>query len=138
MVAQPALAYLMIFRSGPAQLEIFVGLFFSETCQRVLYYMPSFPSEMIGEKLGQAETFLSQMGFLMDNVHFTSATQEEKNELLRTLPFLYPTIEQYQQALRPEELDAQKIKTEVVMKRDVEEDSQRVFLERYLSIVSML
>jgi hypothetical protein len=138
LVAQTANASLMVVKSSAKGMEIFVGLFFPDQDQRVLYHMPVFSSELIEEKLSLGEAFLGQMGFLMDNMHFQSASVPEKKELIRTLPFFYSSIEAYYQALDPNEIEAKKGKTEIQHKKDAVADHQIVFLEHYLAIMSML
>ncbi|MBN8555714.1 MAG: hypothetical protein J0L93_09735 [Deltaproteobacteria bacterium] len=138
MVAQSASAFLMVCRNSPTVIEIFIGLYFSEANQRVLYHSTPFPAEVVEEKIAEAEAFVGEMGFLMDNLHFSTANATERNDILRRIPFFYSDFELYLQALSESEIEARNAKAEAITHRGAQVDFQRVFLEKYVQMVSML
>jgi hypothetical protein len=129
-----AKAHLMVVQPKARFFEIVIGLFFRESGRRVLYKREPFPCEALEPKLSDAQAFVEQMGFIMDNVNFERSSGEDKQNLLRTVPFLYQDIDHYYQALNPTELKYLKAKAE----NSSPVDNQKLFLEQYLRIVSML
>lgn len=131
---QVAKAHLLVTQSKPRIFDISIGLFFPETSKRVLYKMPSFQVELLNEKLGEAEAYAEQMGFIMDNTKFERSSAGDKENLLRTVPFVYQDVRHFYQALSQTELKFLKAKSE----NSSSVDNQKLFLEQYLRIVSML
>lgn len=138
MTALSATAYIFVFRNSTSESEIRVGLHFTENDQQVVYEMPMFQPELINEKMGEAESFVSEMGFLMDNTHYSSASPDEKKEILRKIPFFYKEIGLYKQSLTDSEIEAKKVKAEVGAQKDSMADQQRIFIEQYVTLLSML
>ncbi len=135
--ATPARGYMMVFKAQK-KIQIFVGLYFPQTKERMLFESKAFPAEQLHDNLSQGETFLSDMGFLVDNTHFFSANSDQKNEMMRTLPFLYREMDLYLQALTSSEMQASSRKVEAAQSRDRHVELQRTFLEQYLTLISML
>lgn len=131
---QMAKAHLLVTQSKPRVFDITIGLFFPETSRRVLYKISSFQVDLLGEKISEAEGFAEQMGFIMDNTNLERSSATEKENLLRTVPFLYQDIQHYYQALSQTELNFLKSRSENPMQLD----NQKLFLEQYLRIVGML
>ena len=143
--AQAAEGYLMVFQIEK-QMSIYVGLYFRESSQRILYYSGLFSPDVLEEKLSSAESFVGEMGFMMDNVHLASATDMERADLIRTVPFFYKDMDLYFKALRTSEIEVKKAKEKSVeigkgegtASRDAQAELQKVFLEQYVTMVSML
>jgi hypothetical protein len=87
--------------------------------------------------LAAAQAFVDQMGFIMDNSNIETALGEGKSNLLRAVPFFYESIELFHKALNSTEIKFRKWKTEASTD-EAPVDNQKVFLEQYLKIVSML
>jgi hypothetical protein len=138
LVSQSAQATILVLRNSPTIIEIFVGLFFPDSNNRILYKSGPFQAEIVEEKIAEAEGFVGEMGFLMDNLHYSSSSQPERNEILRRIPFFYKEMDLYFQALSSSEIEVRKTKIEAVAQRDAQIDNHRLFLEKYVQIVSML
>lgn len=138
LVAQPATAHLLVFQTSPAEIVIFIGLFFPESQQRVIYRMDAFSPEFLAENLAQAEAFVGEMGFMMDNLRLSSATEAERIETIRLVPFFYQDIELFFKALSTSEIQIRKAKVETAVYREQQADQQRVLLENYVRLLGML
>lgn len=138
MVSQPASSFIFVFRNSPNEFEVSVGLHFSESGQRVLYKTPGFAPETVNEKVSEAEGFVGEMGFLMDNIRLGTLSSEERSEILRKIPFFYKEMTLYQDSLSTREAEAIKVKAETSGQRDAHSEMQKLFFEQYLSLVSML
>lgn len=137
-VSQAANAYIFVFRNPSAQFEIAIGLHFADSGQRVLYTVPSFASEAVNDKVLEAEAFVGEMGFLMDNIRLSSLAAEEKSELLRKIPFFYKDMSLYQESLSTSEVEAMKAKVGGMGQKDAHSEMQKLFLDQYVNLVSML
>lgn len=136
--AQASHAYLMVLQSDPHSMMIYIGLFFPEESHRVLYGAKPFaPEELVG-RLAAAESFVAEMGFLMDNTHLSKASAEERAEILRTVPFFYKQLALYYDALSTSEIETKKALQQGHTSRDQQADLQRAFWERYVQLLSML
>src|SRR5262245_44198660 len=64
----PARASILVCQSRTSLLEIFIGLFFPQSGERVLYSAFPFPPEQMNDRTSEAEAFVSQMGFMMEDL----------------------------------------------------------------------
>lgn len=138
MVSQPASAMIFVFKNSNSQFEVAVGLHFVDSGQRVLYRVPPFAAEIINEKVAEAEAFVSEMGFLMDNLRFASLSSAERSEIQRKIPFFYREMSLYQEALTSSEREALKAKAETAGHKDAQAEISKHFYDQYLQLMSML
>jgi len=136
--AQQAESYLMVFNNIQKQMLIYVGLYFAQSNKRILYKVGPFNAEDLENQMSEAETFTSQMGFLMTNLHFNSANNEERQEFLRINPFFYPDIDVYYQALSISEIEVKRSHSESTARKDAEADLHQLFFQQYVTILSLL
>lgn len=136
--AQQAEAYLMIFQTAARQLVMYVGLFFAQSNKRVLYKVGPFNPENLETQMSESEVFTSQMGFLMTNLHFNSATADEKQEFIRTNPFFYADIDLYYQSLSISEIEVKRSQGESTARKEAEADIHQLFFQQYVTILSLL
>ncbi|MDB5038908.1 MAG: hypothetical protein JWQ35_2436 [Bacteriovoracaceae bacterium] len=134
---QTATATLLVMQDLQKSIEIFIGLFFPDSGKRILYKAPIFQIELLSDRITQAQAFVEQMGFLMDNKNFDKARPEEKKTLIRTIPFFYEDIELFYKALSATEVNFRQRNTESAT-HEASVDIETVFLEQYLRIASML
>lgn len=135
--AGPASAHTMVFQEGGA-LHVFVGLFFPEANQRVLYRLDSDLAERVPEALAACEAFTGEMGFLMTNTKFRDVAPEQRAEFVRTNPFFYQDLNHFFQALSATEIEVKRQKAELSAARDVEAEFQQTFVQAYVRLIAML
>lgn len=138
LTAQVASAYIFVFRNSPKEVEIMVGLHFTESGQRVLYKVPPFAPENTNEKVLDAEAFVGEMGFMMDNVRLSSLGPDERSELLRKIPFFYKDMRLFRESFTESELETQRAKAEATGQKDAQVEMHRLFYEQYITLLSML
>ncbi|HYX91162.1 MAG TPA: social motility and stimulation tgl protein [Myxococcaceae bacterium] len=85
--AGPAQAFIVGLRRATG-VGVFVYLYLSGT-QECAVYVPDghgVPGEDFSAEESDALAFVESMGFIMDNLNFTTLPQEEQDRLLRTVP----------------------------------------------------
>jgi len=135
---QQAEAYMMVLMLTNRKMAIYVGLFFAQSNKRVLYMEGPFSNEALEAHMTEAESFTSEMGFLMTNLNFQSASPEEREEIIRTNPFFYRDVDLYYQSLSISEIEVKRSLGETTARKDAEADLHQIFLQQYVTILSML
>lgn len=135
---QQAEAYTMVFMTLSRQMMVYVGLFFAQSNKRVLYCQGPFTPEVLESQMVDAESFTSEMGFLMTNLNYQSSSQEEKQEIVRTIPFFYRDVDLYYQSLSISEIEVKRAQGETTARKDAEADVQQQFFQQYVTMISML
>jgi len=138
MPPEPAEAYFLLCETRGEKLFLYVGLWFEASKHRILYTSSELASEDAAEALVQAEAFAGEMGFLMDDLRFSLASESEKAGILRTVPFFYEDHETYLKALTPEEREAMDTQTLKTATRETKAEKYSHFLEQYVTLLSML
>jgi hypothetical protein len=136
--AESAEAFTMVCELKPNQMAVYVGLFFPKMDRRILYRSPIFNPEALSTQIADAESFTTQMGFLMTNLNFGMASDEEKADLTRMNPFFYRETQLYYESLSVSEIEAKKSASETVARKDLEADLHQLFFQQYVTLVSML
>lgn len=136
--AEPATCYFIISEITGERLYLYVGLHFFSSGYRVLYRTPAFLPEEIPEKLAHAEAFAGEMGFMMDDLHYSAANELERTEMLRTIVFFYRDTQTYMQALSSSEKEAKKTSAQTSVTKETRAEQYSYFLEQYVTILSML
>jgi len=129
---------ILVIEERPGEVTVFIGLLFLRTKERLLYTSEAFNSELLADRLSEAETFAHEMGFMMDNTNIATASKERREELIRKTPFFYDDFNQYFQALSESEIQAKKSTLDTTAVRGASGDLQRIFLEQYVKMLSML
>jgi len=135
---EQAECYTFVVQDLRLQLSIFIGLFFPVSQKRVLYKLGPFNAEVLNTEMSETESFSSQMGFLMTNMQFGSASPDEKKEMLRTCPFFYVNVESYYQSLSVSEIEVKRSTAESGARKEADADQQAHFYDQYVTILSML
>lgn len=134
---EAAKAFLMTLQSETHLALHVVGLYFPDTGKQVLYASEPFQVELFSESFDEAQAFAEQMGFLLDNMKYETLNPQEKEHLVRGVPFFYESHELYLKSLGQTEIQRRRGRSEE-FKRDQSLDTSKVFLEQYLRILSML
>lgn len=92
-------AYFIVFDQGEDRLRLYIGFLFLESKSRMLYRSQVFSSEESAEVMVQAESFVGEMGFMMDDLHYGQASEEEKREIRERIPLFYEFLEDYEQQI---------------------------------------
>lgn len=137
VAAEPATCFFILMEAGEERLLLYVGLHFFSSSHRVLYRTSAFLPEEVPEKLEQAEAFAGEMGFMMDDLHFSAGNELERTEMLRTIIFFYRDTQTYMQSLSTTEREAKKTFTQTVT-RETRAEQYSYFLEQYVTILTML
>lgn len=135
---EPATCFFILVETQGDQLFLFVGLHFFSSGHRILYRTPSFLPEEAPERLAHAEAFAGEMGFMMDDLHFSAANAAEKSEMLRTIVFFYKDNQTFLQALSSSEREVKQTQAAGNLTRETKAEQYSYFLEQYVTILSML
>lgn len=138
MSAEPAQGYVFACQDSSQRVILYVGLFFPQSDHRILYTLPPVDVGRLQEAISQAESFANEMGFMLDNSRLSSISTADRNDLIRTIPFFYRDLPLYYAALTDSEIEFKKSKVETSQARDAQVDAQRLFIDRYVELVSML
>lgn len=135
-----ARAFVLAAQSRPNSLEVFIGLYFPESRERVLSVSEPFAPERVREQIGEAEAYLGQMGFIIESVDYENASRDQRKEIMHGIPFLYEDLTHFLQSKVEEtRLGIQKKAVESSSNLgEAQVDSTSAFLEQYLRIASML
>lgn len=128
----------IVTEEGEEQLRLFIGLSFSPSEHRILYCSEAFLPEDSPEVLAQAEAFAGEMGFMMDDLRYGSATDRDREDMLRRIPFFYANQETYLQALSESEREAKLNHTQMTATKESAAEKYNFFLQQYVTILSML
>ena len=129
-------AYILIFQEKPDVSSIYVGVFFTESLERILYRMNSFASNVVNERLEKAENFAEKMGFDMDPVKIEM--DEAGRPIGLNLPFFHQDVEAFKQAAQDSKNQEKIAHVEDSSGIGSDSDFQGVFLKQYITILSML
>lgn len=135
---EPALAHFIMAEAGEEQLYLFIGLFFLNSDERVVFQDGPFSPEDSPEKLAEAEAFAGEMGFMMDDLYFSSASEPERAELQRKVPFFYKNLQAYLDSLSATEQEVKATTTQLSLDKDTTAQKYSYFLEQYVTMLSML
>src|SRR4051812_11628615 len=69
--ARKSTSTVLVLQNQTKELEIFIGLFFPESGERVLYHSTPFHLELLSERLSEAQGFSEQMGFILEDKNFS-------------------------------------------------------------------
>jgi hypothetical protein len=136
--AELSQAYFVISENHQQKVSLAVGLCFLQSSHRILYEVAGFTAEEIPERLVQAEAFVGEMGFMMDDLHFQDSRPEEQKDILRTLPFVYRDQETFLQALSGAERASKNLVVGATSMKATGSQKYSFFLEHYVRMLSML
>ncbi len=135
---QAAEAYMMVLQASSTKATVYIGLYFNDDEQRVLYSSGLFSMDQLEHQISQAESFLGEMGFMMDNLYYSKASSAERTDLIRPVPFFYKDKELYYQALSQSEIEVKRSSRGAPVVEAVGDSHQRGFWEQYAKMLSML
>jgi len=136
--AEPSQAFFIVSEAATEKIRLFVGLCFLNSSHRILYGTTDFVAEDTPERLAQAEAFVGEMGFLMDDLHFRDSSEQEQKDMLRTTPFFYQDHATFMQALSGQEKQAKGAASSTTSARATGSQKYSFFLEHYVRLLSML
>lgn len=138
--SEPSKAYCALLQEKSSDhYQIFLGLFFVESQKRRLFSLAqNFPAAKAPESLANAETFAGDMGFLLEDMHYSSGSDFDREELIRLCPFFHPSVEDYVQALSEKERSQLSQNFESTQIRTQGLQKYQFFQEQYARILSML
>lgn len=138
VAAEPATCHFILVEAPNDSIQLFVGLHFFSSKYRVLYSTRAFLPEEMPEKIALAEAFAGEMGFMMDDLHYASAGDADRTEMLRTLVFFYRDSQTYLQALSTDEKQVKQSQAQTSVTKETRAEQYSYFLEQYVTILSML
>ncbi|TVQ79880.1 MAG: hypothetical protein EA369_03780 [Bradymonadales bacterium] len=135
--AETAQAYFILSLGQGEKLHLYIGLCFLDSSHRILYKSEAFSDEEMVNCLVEAESFVGEMGFMMDDLHFQDGSEAERREMKRTNPFFYREHSQFLEALTRQE-KAEKVSKAPLTQRQTGSQKYSFFLEHYVRMLSML
>lgn len=135
---EPASASLIATEAGDKKVHLFIGLFFYKSQKRILYQTQAVESIDLAEMIVQAESFAGEMGFLLDDLRYGSASEAEKREMFRTTPFFYRDLEGFNKALSEDERQSQTLTGQIFSPQETKNKAHQEFIADYLQLLSMI
>jgi len=116
----------------------FVGLYFPNESSRILYEMEVSVRQPRPDVLQEIDSFINELGFLMTDSKLSELNPQAQQQTLRLSPFVYKDIGLYVQGLSQSEVRFKREQMQGAVKKEVEFDSQKQFIDQYVTILSML
>lgn len=135
---EAATAHLAAVLGPEKKAQIFVGLFFPLSKERMVYETEAFLPAKLKEFMEEAESFVTEMGFMLDNTNYSTSKDAEKAEIRRSVPLFYEDMDSYMKSLSKNEIQAQQAQAEGRLTRTESAEFEVNFLEQYVKILSML
>jgi len=130
-----ALASFVLVEEDEEKLKLYIGIHFRESKERILYESVAFRPEDSAEILVQAEAFVGGMGFMMDDLRYGIASDEEREDMICGNPFLSASISYPTEKKRvKEDLN----RTSEVFVPSLDQASRKHFAEAYTRLLCML
>lgn len=135
---EPASACLMAIAVGEKKVRLYIGLFFFQSQKRMLYETQDLEVVDLAEMMVQAESFAGEMGFLLDDLRYSSASEADQQEMYRTTPFFYRELAGFNSALSEEERKSQSLTGQISKTSETKTSDRQEFVADYLQLLSMI
>lgn len=130
-----AIAGFLLVEEDEEKLKLYVGIYFRESSERILYESAAFKPEESAEILVQAEAFVGGMGFMMDDLRYGIASDEEREDMVSGNPFLSAALDHSTEKMRRRD-DFNR--TSEIALSSLDQASRKNFVEAYTRLLSML